>query len=491
MKSLKNNTNASVLVNSISVFIPVKSFKVDFEYITKSSVPAITQTAINLIGLFDNLSISELQIYFGLNSQEINTLVSDLIKTTYIFENSEGNLQVTEKFRDIEVSWNDQIVLDEFKNYFGDLWIDTITNSIQFIDRKSYALKGLKTFSKENNSIDVHSLFKEQFNRYKDTSKKVELQSGASKLYKINRCEYIKMENLVLTIDFSLRHDMDGLQITMISNLQEQNSFSNRLIQNSGLYLETVEFLINRQPPKSFYDFEQYIHKFKDIFLTTYVYPESVKFSLFLKDYLNDRIKNTDEDTLIVGPIYLDKNKTLFLKFISEIDFNIPENNFPILWRPSNDEFWGASENFKSFSTEVDKLSELNFFELAICVPNIEKRDEKDYKFKFNKFVNSLYLLNYHDKSNGYQELSELEFMIFDGHDKFAFVQYSYYDESLHNGLPIKVGYLTRNIEKISIIKDYFKKSNVEISSVKMILPDSDEDNFGNTKNYVLDFFKI
>ncbi|PJG68571.1 hypothetical protein, partial [Acinetobacter seifertii] len=149
----------------------------------------------------------------------------------------------------------------------------------------------------------------------------------------------------------------------------------------------------------------------------------------------------------LIGPIYLEKNRELFQEFISDIDFDEDGNNKPFVWKPSNEDFWGATKDLKVFNDLVEKLSEQDNVELSLCLPNIDRRDKREYKNRFRNFLSSVYLFDFNNKNN--KELTDVEILVFDGDSKFAMVQYSYYDEKVNSGLPIKIGYLSKKPEKV------------------------------------------
>ncbi|MBZ0420969.1 hypothetical protein, partial [Acinetobacter baumannii] len=125
---------------------------------------------------------------------------------------------------------------------------------------------------------------------------------------------------------------------------------------------------------------------------------------------LNNNIKSNLDEVSIIGPIYLENNRNLFHEFISDIDFEEKGNNKPIIWKPSNEDFWGASKDLKSFDDFVGKLSEQDNFELSVCLPNIERNDKKEYKNRFKNFLSLVYLFDFKNKNN--KELTDLDILV-------------------------------------------------------------------------------
>lgn len=100
MSLMINDVNTSILFDVITILVPVKKFKIDFEFTTKTTVPAIIETTINLAGILGEVNRDEIITYFGLNSRECDVLINDTIKTGYVSFNSEGSLSVTSKYHE-------------------------------------------------------------------------------------------------------------------------------------------------------------------------------------------------------------------------------------------------------------------------------------------------------------------------------------------------------------------------------------------------------
>ncbi|WEI14048.1 hypothetical protein PX668_01645 [Acinetobacter soli] len=100
MNSMINDENTSVLFDVITILVPVKKFKIDFEFTTKTTVPAIIETTINLSGILGEINRDEIISYFGLNNRECDVLISDTIKTGYVSLNDEGGLTVNSKYHE-------------------------------------------------------------------------------------------------------------------------------------------------------------------------------------------------------------------------------------------------------------------------------------------------------------------------------------------------------------------------------------------------------
>ncbi|WP_151812264.1 hypothetical protein [Acinetobacter bereziniae] len=485
MNSMINDENTSVLFDVITILVPVKKFKIDFEFTTKTTVPAIIETTINLSGILGEINREEIISYFGLNNRECDVLISDTIKTGYVSLNDEGGLTVNSKYHESKKNIHNRILLDEFENHFGNLFIDCVTCSIHALDRDSISsTRGLKVFDVDIKDVDPQQIFIEQFQRYKDSVNRPILQSGASRIYKINRCEYDRLEYLPVSISFFLKHDMDGSKVKVDSDLTDSNTFGNRLIKTSSLMLKVIDYLCNRQSPNESMNIESFINYFKDDFLKEYMYKDGFNFNSYANDILNNNIKSNPDELSLIGPIYLEKNRELFQEFISDIDFDEDGNNKPFMWKPSNEDFWGATKDLKIFNDLVEKLSEQDNIELSLCLPNIDRRDKKEYKNRFRSFLSSVYLLDFKNKNN--KELTDIEILVFDGDSKFAMVQYSYYDEKVNNGLPIKIGYLSKKPEKVDRIISFLKKNYNNTSGIEKIIPDNQNE---ESLDYISNFF--
>ncbi|PJF05473.1 hypothetical protein CVD06_01950, partial [Acinetobacter seifertii] len=82
--------------------------------------------------------------------------------------------------------------------------------------------------------------------------------------------------------------------------------------------------------------------------------------------------------------------------------------------------------------------------------------------------------------------LTDVEILVFDGDSKFAMVQYSYYDEKVNSGLPIKIGYLSKKPEKVDRIISFLKKNYNNTSGIEKIIPDNQNE---DSLDYISNFF--
>lgn len=306
----------------------------------------------------------------------------------------------------------------------------------------------------------------EQFPRFQDCSKRQVLQSGATKLYRVNRCEYDRLTSIPLSIDLYIRPDPLG-QLHIESELFGFSVINEQLISSSGLLLKVGEYLNSRRAPRENLAINNYCALMNDEVLSQYVHDDVIDLDSLLVDMLQNKLSKKDSLTeMMVGPIYLENNKKVILDWLSNYSSHADLSYPPLLWRPSHDDLWGSSVRLKTFTQEVDELLAKHKSQLVLLLPNVEKSDEREYRNKFQNLISNAYLLS------DAPPLDNLEVMIFDGDSSFAVVQYHVWLEPKWGlgGFTLPIGYVTKDPKYIDSISKFIRKQATTRTEFKPII---------------------
>ena len=102
-------------IHTLSLLVPARRYEANFDITTQQALPAIIECALMLILQLEQVSASELQKYFGLNSNEREGLLKEVLDTGLAEENRDGLLIPTSRLREARSS-QQGITLEEIEN---------------------------------------------------------------------------------------------------------------------------------------------------------------------------------------------------------------------------------------------------------------------------------------------------------------------------------------------------------------------------------------
>ncbi|TVK92874.1 hypothetical protein AYJ01_13595 [Shewanella algae] len=439
-------------VHTLSLLVPARRYEANFDVTAQQALPAIIECALMLIAQLDKISAGELQDYFGLNSNEREGLLKEILETGLAEEDRDGLLVPSRRLR--EARSNQQgISLEEIVNYNQSFVVDHLTRSIQpRADDKP--LRGLPTLevSQDKEQADPASLFTSQFDRFQQSTTVDKLKRFNTKLYRINHCNYLQLTYLPVSLDVYASSDpLTGLRLkSELIGFPEQ---VRGLLTTSGLHGEVNKYLdipIGATPQL---DFLEYIKAVDDPLLPTYIDEGNLDLGKLLRDKKQRKISYENNMTImLVGPLYLDSNRGRLMQWLSHIKSNA--RLAKAIWLPASTPTWGAHVGLKQFINICNKTLASYGSSLEFLVPVRDKHERFNVNDKFGASISRIIGL---PKA---PDLNEMEIFVIPGDPGWALVQYhARLPESCGmSGLTLPVGYCTCDPSKVELIWSLLKE---------------------------------
>lgn len=468
------------LIAHHSFLIPAKKYIVDFDITTSVPFPAFLELSIYLLDTLKLISPHELQLFFGIDGNERDSLVQQILSTDLAFINDNGDLELTSKINELRQP-DGSIQLEKYENHSDSCFVDLASKHIQ-PRPTSYSKVGFIDLIPKNNffnELNIENIFTNEFNRFKLCTTNKNIKNSKSRLYRINACTYDSLVDFPVSVNVSAELQPDShLQITTSLSGFEENDIN--LVVNSGV-LRFINNELNKHPideillPKDYYSIAQ------DRVLPDF-FSDSGEFDI--QKYLVAREKKktgygSQKTTGLLGAIYLPKNKSKLIEWLRKVS-----NIRPIFWMPSSSTYWGASAYTKVFYDELKNLLHEKGSFLSLILPKIDTKQEKYMlKQRFAGLVNAIYCFPASDP------LDEVEIMIVPGSPCWAMVQYHARispNYGLRN-IRIPIGYVTYDAEQVKNIwtflsnKINFNGNEIEVlthkSNYQSDIPDCLTDN--------------
>ena len=107
----------SRLIAHFSFLIPAKKYIVDFDITTSIPFPAFLELSIYLLDTLKVISPHELQSFFGIDGNERDSLIQQILSTDLAFTNENGDLELTSKVDELRQS-DGSIQLEKYENHY-------------------------------------------------------------------------------------------------------------------------------------------------------------------------------------------------------------------------------------------------------------------------------------------------------------------------------------------------------------------------------------
>ncbi|MDC4545661.1 hypothetical protein OHV61_18545, partial [Acinetobacter baumannii] len=330
-------------IQNLSFLVPARIYDADFDITKKVPIPALIESCIKVISEVNTISPRQIQVFFGLNEVERETLINQVLNTGWVIFNENGELEATKKL----LEWsNDSSDLEfvETLAFSEKIVVDLLTNHIQ-PRSEMFPFKGLpKILHSDVNRDDmsIDNLFSNQFTRFKDCTNNSHIKHPRSNLYRIRSIKSLRVSEIILGIKFTIKYD-DFKGYYIDGKLVSHNENNGKLISSSGLYSQIIDYISNLPKLHSHsLSFQNYCDITKDHVLKNYYNYEEEYFNLV--KYLNDRKERktgygNQETSALIGPIYLDPNNKLknYLYSLNE------DEMLPLaIWKPANSSLFGA-----------------------------------------------------------------------------------------------------------------------------------------------------
>ncbi|MCG3471634.1 hypothetical protein L7750_14880 [Xenorhabdus bovienii] len=452
------------LLQSITICAPVQKISLDIDVTHKITLPAILESALLLVAQLEAISPGELGGFFGLTDHERDVLVNEMIDTSLVMFNDEGDISTTKKLiaqrRDNGV--DEGITIEDVENFREFTYVDLCTGHIQ-PRSESDNQPGLPMLPRELNETEFSKILASQFHRFQrclpDNKSKQSLRSPKARLYRINRAS-VSQSGLQQQISLDIHACHDPLHgIRLESNLVDYNHENANLMDVSGLKTKATDWLHNRQHEPVTISIQQYCDLAKDTVVERYIRDNE---TLDLPRLLHDRFRKktsygNQNSRMIIGPIYSAANRSTIINWVERQSKSKPMHHG--IWLGATNELFGASLGLEMFMKRMNDIlimDERNSsLSLAFHLKPNQYEDQRLLKRTLSyRTDNKLRVF-----ADGVSE-SHMELLVFPGDNGCALIQYhAKIDPSLgFGGLTIPVGYFTTDPERVTSLWEMIRQ---------------------------------
>lgn len=448
------------LLQSITICAPVQKISLDIDVTYKITLPAILESALLLVAQLEAISPGELGGFFGLTEHELDVLVREMIDTSLVIFNDEGDIVTTKRLiaQRRENGADEGITIEDVENFREFTYVDLCTGHIQ-PRSESDNQSGLPMLPRELNETDFSKILASQFHRFQrclpDHKSKQSLRSPKARLYRINRAS-VRQSGLQqqISLDIHAYHDpFHGIRLQ--SNLIDYKNENANLMDVSGLKTKATDWLHNRKHEPATLSFQQYCDISKDSVIERYIKNNEI---LDLPSLLHDRFRKktsygNQNTRMIIGPIYSAANRGIIINWIERQSKSKPMHHG--IWLGATNELFGASLGLETFMKRMndelvleDRNSSLN---LAFHLKPDQYEERRLLKRTLSyRTDNKLRVF-----TDGVSE-SHMELLIFPGENGCALIQYhaKITPDLGFAGLTIPVGYFTTDPERVTSLWD-------------------------------------
>ncbi len=478
----------SRLIAHYSFLIPAKKYIADFDITTSMPFSAFLELSIYLLDTLKVISPHELQSFLGIDGNERDFLIKQILSTDLAFTNDNGDLELTSRVDELR-QHDGSIQLEKYENHSASFFVDLASKHIQPRSLNPGKAGFFELIPEENfySDLFVETIFRDDFSRFKACATNESIKNSKSRLYRINDCTYDTLVYFPVSININSEFQSDEhLRITTsLSGFSENNI---DLVVNSGI-LRYLNEELNKNSEQ--YDSllpEDYCSNVQDFVLPDF-FSDSREFNI--EKYLFAREKRktgykSQKTTGMLGAIYLPQNKGKLIEWLRKLP-----TLGPILWVPSSSIYWGASAYAKEFYDELHDLLREKGSLLSLIVPKAGTLQETyELGQRFRGIVDTIQCVSTS------KPLDEMEIMIVPGHPCWAMVQYHSKISSKYNlrNIRIPIGYTTYDTERVRSLwalmlkrANYSEESRIEPLEKKFKLAPEVLDCFAHTPNWKTD----
>ncbi|MGD1452518.1 hypothetical protein [Vibrio harveyi] len=444
------------LLQSITLLAPAQKISLDIDVTHKATLPAVLESALLLVAQLETVSPSELGGFFGLADDERQVLVDEMIDTGLVRYNDQGDIATTTRLtmQRREGASDEGIAIEDVENHRDFTFVDLCTGHIQ-PKCNADLQKGLPELARKINRNDFTDLISEQFRRFQvclpDIKSKRALRSSKARLYRVNRAS-VGQSGLKQQVSLDIHAHSDPLNgVRLDARLMDYSSENTRLMENSGLKAEAINWLHQRELEPTTSTLEDYCDLAQDTVVRRYIGRRG---KLDLGRLLHDRQRrktgyaNSKTQRMMIGPVYVATNRDTLINWAKRLPRN--QKVHQGVWLGATNELFGASLGLGAFIKQMN--SELRDGERSSRL-NLAFQCDSDYRSQ--RLLTNMFGNRTDDSLRIFQEgcsESHLEILVFPGEHGMAVVQYhAALDPSLgFAGLTLPIGYFTTDPEQVA-----------------------------------------
>ena len=347
---MKNDKeNACLVGNSFRVLVPSRSFKIKCGWLEKSALSPLPLQACKLLIAIGELSPDSLQLFFGLNQREFDSLAQELLDQNAIRWTVDGNIEPSSTLS------GNTLGVEKYEERTETVYFEMLTFSIRGRSRGRQSgpfIMDIPSFERSTLIEKATASYRTNYRAHLDLARTSDDEKTGSVLYRLGACIPDKPD--LLAVDVDLRYELDGSgNILRTAVLKDASSKSD--MPFSADFETTVLKFLGERCQSEFPDMTRFLRFVQNTSLPEFMNGRDFSAMEMFSAGLADAALNPNEH-LIVGPLFQSKQ---FIKFIQKTirSYEGVGTDLRALWWGSDSMGWAAhSENVQSFCDLIDSV---------------------------------------------------------------------------------------------------------------------------------------
>lgn len=446
MDTQNDNTERLLKVNMLSVLIPAKSYKLKCSWTKEKTLPAIEDFSCRLLLMFEELSASEIQHYFGLSNREREVLIETLINNRLVTLDGKGLLKPTPLLARQGETLSNGTSLVEYEERNETAIFDLLTQQLMRRRTLDSSRFGLPEVSVEGSTSlsneDVVKCFSGQYRAHLEFTRGNIKEAQKTKLYKITSISPDKVTQIPVDIEVKVELTHDG-KLKVYRNAMEKIGALRHSPLSNLLEARVADFFASLSCEDDEGDFQAFCDLTNDHVLPQFTDAGEFDFTRWLSARHKKKTGYGSSDTTaMIGPVYLLENRTAIIQKLKSARKEWqPDVIKSALWFGADVPLWAASgEEVAEFGRRLeselcDSGDEKGRLSAILCFEHDDFKGKKHYfKDKYR-----------HRVPNGIGVAAEfptkrMEFFIIPG--VLAVCQYNV-SLSKNSGITFPIGHIT------------------------------------------------
>lgn len=357
------DTSGVRLCNTISLLIPAYSYDINCAWTQEIPLPAIEEFTCRLLIALQEVTPSEVQQYFGLSKRECDVLIDNLHKSKLVTYSNEGMLIPTNMLMDRTKGNPDTVPsLTKYEVRTETVVFEALTVSVMpstAYNRSRYGLPQLP-IPEENHSPApgmITEKFGRQYRAFLDYSRRPEVETKKTRLYKVDGCSYGKFMQIPVDLEIWVRPTKEG-DLEIFKKVAEKVSSGRRRPLSMEVEAKISDYLSTLKMPSKGMSISRYCTIFNDQVLHRYIDERGLDLNLWLIDHANRKTGyGTQATRSMIGPIFDRNNKKTIDRMLEVVSKEWERNEMHrAFWLSSSAPLWGANGYLMSdFSNEMSR----------------------------------------------------------------------------------------------------------------------------------------